>query len=71
MMYSPDSHGTLYLQWSKEPVQEALAFFEPGKVVPGFKFTTNHGKQQLQKGTDDKLKFYDGWGAFLKEGLCR
>ena len=70
-MYTPDSLGTLYLQWSKEPVEGALAYFEPGKPVPPFKFTTNHGKQQLMKGVDDKGKYFEGWGAFLKEGLCR
>lgn len=71
LCYSPDSFGTLSLHWSETKVENALAFFAAGKPIPPFKFKTNQGRFQLQKGTDDKTKFFEGWGAFLKEGLCR
>ena len=71
LTYSPDSMGTLFLHWSEQEVGDALAFFESGKKIPPFKFKTNHGKQILAKGVDDKQKFYQGWGSFLKEGLVR
>ncbi|CAD7976458.1 unnamed protein product [Amoebophrya sp. A25] len=71
LVYTDDSHGTLFLKWSKEPVEGALAFFEAGKPIPPFKFSTNHGKQQLMKECQNKNKFFEGWGAFLKEALCR
>jgi len=71
LCYSPDSLGTLYLHWSKIPVDGAIAYFEPGKAVPGFKYTTNQGRCALTKGVDDRAKFFEGWSAFLKEALCR
>ncbi|CAD7971672.1 unnamed protein product [Amoebophrya sp. A120] len=71
LIYTEDSLGTLFLKWSKEPVENALAFFEAGKPIPAFKFTTNQGRFQLMKGCQDKQKFFEGWGAFLKEALCR
>lgn len=71
LVYTEDSLGTLFLKWSREPVENALAFFEAGKPIPPFKFTTNQGRFQLMKGCQDKQKFFEGWGAFLKEALCR
>lgn len=71
LCYTPDSLGTLYLHWSRTPVENALAFFEAGKPVPAFKFTTYQGRSPLQKGADDRVKFFEGWAAFLKEALCR
>lgn len=71
LCYNPDSMGTLILHWSKVPVENALAFFEAGKPIPPFKFTTNQGRFQLQKGADDKVKFFEGWSAYLKEALNR
>ena len=71
LTYSPDSLGTLFLHWSETEIPDALAYFEAGKKIPPFKFKTNHGKTILTKGVDDKAKFYQGWGAYLKEALCR
>ena len=69
LVYTPDALGTLTLQWSETKVEGALAFFSAGKPIPPFKFKTNQGRFQLQKGVDDKTKFYEGWGAFMKEGV--
>eukprot|EP00392_Amoebophrya_sp_AT5.2_P008950 g8978.t1 len=44
LVYTEDSLGTLFLKWSREPVENALAFFEAGKPIPPFKFTTNQGR---------------------------
>ena len=37
----------MFLNWSDEPVEGALAFVKPGKKVPGFKFKQHGGKSEL------------------------
>ena len=42
-----------------------------GTQLCGVYSISYQGRFQLQKGVDDKKKFYDGWGAFMKEGVAR
>jgi len=71
LRYSPDSMGKLYLHWSEKPIATAgvLAYFEPGKIVPGFKYRTNGGRADVVKGADDKRNLFQGWVQFLKEAI--
>lgn len=76
LRYAPDALGTLFLHWvdgglsgRKELPAGALAWFEPGKSVAKFKFSTNGGRQELKKGVDAKEKLFEGWAQFLKEAV--
>ncbi|KAL8430543.1 hypothetical protein Efla_000488 [Eimeria flavescens] len=71
------SNGTLFIVWSVSPVEGALAFFEPKKTVPDFKFKDNGGKSEIIRNLmEDKSKYYNGWCQFFKtaaecHGVCR
>ena len=63
LMFSEASQGTLFLHWSETPVAGALAFFEPRKNVPAFKYKSNGGRSELIRemsgGTGERIKrFY-------------
>ena len=55
------SNGTLFLNWSDDPVEGALAFMEPGKKVPGFKFKQHGGKSELVRDMVRKKDVFAGW----------
>lgn len=60
LTFGAESHGTLFVHWSAEPVEGALAFFAPRKNVPGFKFKQNGGRSELIRemsgGTGERIK---------------
>ena len=63
LTFSEASQGTLFLHWSETPVAGALAFFEPRKTVPAFKYKSNGGRSELIRemsgGTGERIKrFY-------------
>lgn len=62
------NQGTMYLHWSKEPVEDAIGFFAPNKAVPEHKFKRG-GKSQLQKQIRGPMikNYYRGWTMFCKE----
>jgi len=39
----------------------------PGKKVAGFKFTSNQGRTTLQRGVDERKKFYEYYSIFVKD----
>eukprot|EP00397_Hematodinium_sp_SG-2012_P041886 GEMP01046230.1.p1 GENE.GEMP01046230.1~~GEMP01046230.1.p1 ORF type:complete len:144 (+),score=27.35 GEMP01046230.1:105-536(+) len=57
--------------WSERGVPDALAYFQPTKTVPKFKYSTRGGKYELKRGCDDRRTFLVAWSAFLKEGLVQ
>lgn len=65
------SEGTLFLNWSESKIENAYAYFCPGKTVPKFKFKQNGGKSELIRGmrggTGPGLKkYFAGWVQFVK-----
>jgi len=67
LTYVEASNGSLFLTWSKDPIKGALSFFAPGKPVPGHKFTSNGGREELTRGTDSTPKNgFQGWCNYLK-----
>ncbi|EPR63118.1 hypothetical protein TGPRC2_276930 [Toxoplasma gondii TgCatPRC2] len=77
LLFHPASNGTLFLVWSEREVDKAMAFFEPKKSVPGFKFKVNGGRQEIFRNLlNDKKNYYEGWCQFFKtavefNGECR
>jgi len=75
LSYLSDSGGKLELQYSRDPIPNAVGFWTPGpasgKKIQGFKFTGNGGRQELIKGIAggdaNKKKYYSGWCQFVKE----
>ena len=75
LTFSEASQGTLFLHWSETPVAGALAFFEPRKNVPAFKYKSNGGRSELIRemsgGTGERIKrFYQRanriYGGFVR-----
>mmetsp|Transcript_13791 Transcript_13791/g.55186 ORF Transcript_13791/g.55186 Transcript_13791/m.55186 type:complete len:165 (+) Transcript_13791:79-573(+) len=71
LTFDPASQGTLFVHWSETAVDGALAFFEPRKSVPAFKFKQNAGRSELIRemsgGTGERIKrYYSGWCQFVK-----
>jgi hypothetical protein len=67
LTYAEASNGSLFLNWSKTPVQGALAAFQAGKPVADHKYKSNSGREELTRGTDSTPKNgYQGWCNFLK-----
>ena len=61
----------VYAHRSEAPVAGALAFFEPRKTVPAFKYKSNGGRSELIRemsgGTGERIKrFYTGLCQFVK-----
>ena len=73
LCFSESSEGVFWVQWTKEPVDGALAYFFPYKTPAEHYFTTNLGKRELGRGmgTPRNAKpggeFYCCWVSFLKE----
>ncbi|KAL8273677.1 hypothetical protein Esti_002389 [Eimeria stiedai] len=71
------SNGTLFIVWSRTPVEGAFAFFEPKKAVAEFKFKDKGGKAEITRNLmEDKTKYYHGWCEFFKfgaenHGICK
>lgn len=69
LYYTSSGNGSLIIHWSKAPVEghDALAYFRPGKAVSSFKFTSNGGREELTRGTDNTQKnAFQGWCNFFK-----
>ena len=56
LMAEETSGGTLNIQWSETAVEGAIAFCNPTKNVPKFKFTQNGGKREVSRGTNTRTK---------------
>jgi len=68
LIYTPESGGMLYLQWSDFSVPDALAFFRPRKAVPEHKKKLNAGRLELIRGiASHKVKMFEGAVHFVKE----
>jgi len=71
-LYSTEENGgTVYLQWSKVPINDALAYLNCRKATPGFKFTTKGGKSELKRGLRGPLikNYYQAWCEFVRLGV--
>ena len=68
LTFTAASAGTLFLNWSHEPVEGALAYFRPQKNVPKFKFKKNGGRSEILRDCAMmKIKrHYSGWCQFVK-----
>lgn len=60
--------GALVLNWSHTPVPNAIAYQQPGKPIPGFKYKSAGGKSNLKKGCGGvhKKELHTGWCSFVK-----
>ena len=68
LIFSTESGGLLYLQWSDEAVPNALVYFSPKKTVPQHKKTQNAGRLELMRGiASNKVKMLEGVVHFVKE----
>lgn len=66
LTFDASSQGTLFMTWSKTPVDGALAYFKPTKVVPQFKYLRS-GKSELVRNIQQDHKQYNqGWCSFAK-----
>jgi len=65
------SGGSLFINWTKEKVEGAIAYFKPKKKVPGFKFTQKGGKEELTRGCEstEMKNYYIGVCNFVK--MCK
>ena len=72
LRFGPEGQGILFAHFTTEDtVVEGLAFFEPRKTIPKFKFTSNGGRSEIIRemsgGTGERRKrYYSGWCSFLK-----
>merc|ERR1740138_667928 len=56
----------MYIVWSHEPVEGALAYGRPKLEVPAFKFARD-GRWELQRNINgNKSSYYLAWGMFVK-----
>merc|ERR1712232_1226417 len=65
------SEGTLFLNWCETKIENAYAYFSPGKSVPKFKFKQNGGKSELIRGMrggtgPGQKQYFAGWVQFIK-----
>lgn len=74
LMFSEMDHSSMYLKWSREPVEGALAFFQPTpeKVSPSsFKYDKGGQKEVLKSkvGTtgQGRTDYYRTWVQFIRE----
>ena len=66
---SESSGGSIFSQWSETPVDGALAYFKPNKVVPKWKFNSNGGKTEVVRNANKGVgvkEFYRGYCMFVK-----
>mmetsp|Transcript_10508 Transcript_10508/g.20713 ORF Transcript_10508/g.20713 Transcript_10508/m.20713 type:complete len:156 (-) Transcript_10508:438-905(-) len=67
LTFDVTSLGTLYMTWSEEPIEDALAVITPSKPVPKFKFRLNGGRSEvIRKIRDNKRMLFRGWCEFIK-----
>lgn len=67
LFYDTGSNGQMLLIWSHEPVEGALAHFNPTKDVQAFKYNQNGGKVNLMAVRGDKKKYMEGVMQFIKQ----
>ncbi|CBZ53065.1 conserved hypothetical protein [Neospora caninum Liverpool] len=65
LVYEKDT-DSLYVRWSRTPVDNALAWLRPLVQVPGHKFNVNKGKEVLTKEAHNPEKYCRAWVAFLR-----
>eukprot|EP01071_Lankesteria_metandrocarpae_P001688 Lankesteria_metandrocarpae@DN1776_c0_g1_i1.p1 len=64
LTFNPASNGSLFIQWSKETVADALMFASPTKTVPVYKYK---GKTEIVRNMQaDKKVWYRGIVEFIK-----
>jgi hypothetical protein len=70
LMHRETNMGALYLKWSEQPVEGALAVLVPLKPPPRFKLKTNNGEEDVIKPANlgpHKVKYWEGFVMFLKK----
>jgi len=62
------SEGTFYLNYSKTPVEGAIAFIKSGKTIAGFKYKQNGGKKEFarQIGGVFRKNYCTAWTGLFK-----
>ncbi|EPR64039.1 hypothetical protein TGRUB_255420 [Toxoplasma gondii RUB] len=65
LVYEKDTNS-VYVQWSRVPVDGALAWLKPLVQVPGHKYNVNKGKEIITKQANDPEKYFRAWVTFLK-----
>ncbi|PFH33187.1 hypothetical protein BESB_083860 [Besnoitia besnoiti] len=65
LVYEQETNS-LYAQWSRVPVEGAVAWLRPLVQVPGHKFNLNKGKCVLTKEAQNTEKYCGAWVTFLK-----
>jgi len=70
LTFSESSGGSMWTQWSEEPIEEAWAFFTSAKPVPKFKYGAG-GRKELNRGVGGagkgRIAMMQGWCVFVKE----
>ena len=72
LTFEPVNNGTLFTNWSHTRIDNAFAFFSPGKKVPGFKFKQKGGREEVIRGMRGGVgagglgRYYIGWTHFIK-----
>lgn len=74
LTFSDDNHGSMYLKWSRDPVEGALAFFQPDpyRVSPSsFKYNNGGQKEVLKSKVSTtgigRQDYYKTWVQFIRE----
>jgi len=68
------NHGTMYMNWSRTPLNNALASYTPpeGTTTPAFKFNNNGGKSEVLRQCYGGVRiksYFRGWCEFIKAAL--
>lgn len=67
LTFSPVASGSMYLNWSREAVPNALCYGKPATSVPNFRYNTAQRKQELSCGIQrTKTGLAAAWCSFLK-----
>lgn len=65
-----ESGGSLFMIWSEEPVDGAMAYFIPQKEVPAYKYQERDGKNEIIRGlAGNRKQYFSGWVQFVKTAL--
>lgn len=67
LTFSPVANGTMHLNWSRQPLFDALAYAKPATPVPSFRYNNTQRKEELSTGVQrSKTGIASAWCSFLK-----
>lgn len=71
LTFDSASSGSLFINWKKQKMDGAIAYFKPKKTVPNFKFTAGGGKSELTRNCEstEMKNYYTGLCNFVK--MCK